>query len=461
MKAVSDDGRRRARRRAGARRRRRRAADRPRPRRGRGRPRCSARSSTRSTAGELAEARLREAAARVARVGALGAPAHERARRGRRRGRTAAAAGRSSTEGDVALDGAAARRRAAAARRTSPPARPSTRSARCSPSACRARESVVLDEAAAPDAAALAERAGARLVVVVRDAHRHRLDARRGRALLAAPTPIVVELGLPAVAARRRARLRRRRYGGSRVELRGARRPPARAGARCAHDDRPGSSSSSASSPTALARLLERQGAHAQRARRALPPRRRPLPPDRLARQLVERGALRAVPARPREPRAGRVRDAVALHAVRAAAAARRRARDRHLAVGRVARRPRRDRRGAPSGPADDRDHEPARTRRSARAAEAVLPLEAGEELAVAATKTYLNSLGAIALLFAASTRDDAARCASCELMPGRIAAQLARSFADAAALDDVRRASTAARSSRAASTTARRSRSR
>ena len=34
-------------------------------------------------------------------------------------------------------------------------------------------------------------------------------------------------------------------------------------------------------------------------------------------------------------------------------------------------------------------------------AAEAVLPLEAGEERAVAATKTYVNSLGAIALLFA------------------------------------------------------------
>jgi glucosamine--fructose-6-phosphate aminotransferase (isomerizing) len=38
-----------------------------------------------------------------------------------------------------------------------------------------------------------------------------------------------------------------------------------------------------------------------------------------------------------------------------------------------------------------------------AREADAVLPLEAGEERAVAATKTYLNSLGAIALVFAAS----------------------------------------------------------
>ena len=37
--------------------------------------------------------------------------------------------------------------------------------------------------------------------------------------------------------------------------------------------------------------------------------------------------------------------------------------------------------------------------------ADAVLPLEAGEELAVAATKTYVNSLGAIALLFAVVDR--------------------------------------------------------
>jgi glucosamine--fructose-6-phosphate aminotransferase (isomerizing) len=38
-----------------------------------------------------------------------------------------------------------------------------------------------------------------------------------------------------------------------------------------------------------------------------------------------------------------------------------------------------------------------------AREADAVLLLEAGEERAVAATKTYLNSLGAVALLFAAA----------------------------------------------------------
>ena len=55
-----------------------------------------------------------------------------------------------------------------------------------------------------------------------------------------------------------------------------------------------------------------------------------------------------------------------------------------------------------------------------ARAADAVLPLEAGEERAVAATKTFVNSLGAIALLFAWSTRDRAA-LRELELMPGRI----------------------------------------
>jgi glucosamine--fructose-6-phosphate aminotransferase (isomerizing) len=71
------------------------------------------------------------------------------------------------------------------------------------------------------------------------------------------------------------------------------------------------------------------------------------------------------------------------------------------------------------------------------RAAEAVLPLEAGEELAVAATKTYVNSIGAIALLFAWSTLD-AEALRELERMPGRIADQLTRSFEDAAALDEL-----------------------
>jgi len=70
-----------------------------------------------------------------------------------------------------------------------------------------------------------------------------------------------------------------------------------------------------------------------------------------------------------------------------------------------------------------------------ARAAEAVLPLEAGEERSVAATKTYLNSLGAIALLFTASTRDARAR-AELERMPEQVEAQLVRSLADAGRID-------------------------
>ena len=71
-----------------------------------------------------------------------------------------------------------------------------------------------------------------------------------------------------------------------------------------------------------------------------------------------------------------------------------------------------------------------------ARSAEHVLPLEAGEERSVAATKTYLNSLGALALLFAASTRDEGAQTELAR-MPEAVAAQLERSFRDANALDE------------------------
>src|SRR5438067_6795742 len=46
-----------------------------------------------------------------------------------------------------------------------------------------------------------------------------------------------------------------------------------------------------------------------------------------------------------------------------------------------------------------------------AQQADALLPLDAGEERAVAATKTYLNSLGARALLFTAHGKADVARC--------------------------------------------------
>jgi glutamine---fructose-6-phosphate transaminase (isomerizing) len=70
-----------------------------------------------------------------------------------------------------------------------------------------------------------------------------------------------------------------------------------------------------------------------------------------------------------------------------------------------------------------------------ARAADEVLALEAGEELAVAATKTYVNSLGAVALLFAAATRDREA-LTELERVPSQLALQIERSWDDAQRLD-------------------------
>ena len=72
-----------------------------------------------------------------------------------------------------------------------------------------------------------------------------------------------------------------------------------------------------------------------------------------------------------------------------------------------------------------------------AQAAEAVLPLEAGAEQSGAATKTYMNSLGALALLFTASTRD-AQAFAELRRMPERVEAQLVRSAEDAASLEQL-----------------------
>lgn len=71
-------------------------------------------------------------------------------------------------------------------------------------------------------------------------------------------------------------------------------------------------------------------------------------------------------------------------------------------------------------------------------AAEAVLPLEAGEERAVAATKTYLNSLGAIALLFTA-LGDDAVAREELARMPELLDRQLALSFDSAPPIDEYR----------------------
>ncbi len=67
--------------------------------------------------------------------------------------------------------------------------------------------------------------------------------------------------------------------------------------------------------------------------------------------------------------------------------------------------------------------------------ADAVVKLEAGKEEAVAATKTYVNSLGAIALIFATAT-SDARALAELEAVPGQIEAQLERSWSEVSALD-------------------------
>jgi glutamine---fructose-6-phosphate transaminase (isomerizing) len=71
-----------------------------------------------------------------------------------------------------------------------------------------------------------------------------------------------------------------------------------------------------------------------------------------------------------------------------------------------------------------------------AAAAEWTLPLHAGEERAVAATKTYLNSIGAVALLSAALGGDGLDELAR---MPDVVGAQIERSLEDAPAVDAYR----------------------
>ena len=70
-----------------------------------------------------------------------------------------------------------------------------------------------------------------------------------------------------------------------------------------------------------------------------------------------------------------------------------------------------------------------------AREADSVLLLEAGEERAVAATKTYLNSLGAIAMLFAAA--DGPVAEAELARMPTVLEEQIELSIATAPPLDE------------------------
>jgi glucosamine--fructose-6-phosphate aminotransferase (isomerizing) len=68
-------------------------------------------------------------------------------------------------------------------------------------------------------------------------------------------------------------------------------------------------------------------------------------------------------------------------------------------------------------------------------AADGVLKLEAGKEQAVAATKTYVNSLGAVALLFATSTAD-ARALGELQRLPGQLAAQLDHSWEHVTEID-------------------------
>jgi glucosamine--fructose-6-phosphate aminotransferase (isomerizing) len=71
-----------------------------------------------------------------------------------------------------------------------------------------------------------------------------------------------------------------------------------------------------------------------------------------------------------------------------------------------------------------------------AGAADFVLPLHAGEERAVAATKTYLNSIAAVALLSAAR---DEGRLRELRAMPARLSEQIDGSLAAAELLDAYR----------------------
>lgn len=70
-----------------------------------------------------------------------------------------------------------------------------------------------------------------------------------------------------------------------------------------------------------------------------------------------------------------------------------------------------------------------------ALAADLVLPLEAGDERAVAATKTYVNSLAAVALLSATLSSDEH-RLRELARLPAQIGDQLERSFDEAPLID-------------------------
>jgi glucosamine--fructose-6-phosphate aminotransferase (isomerizing) len=73
-----------------------------------------------------------------------------------------------------------------------------------------------------------------------------------------------------------------------------------------------------------------------------------------------------------------------------------------------------------------------------ARAADWILPLHAGEERAVAATKTYLNSIAAVGLLSTLAVGDKR-RLHDLQAIPAVVADQIERSLAGAGALDRYR----------------------
>jgi glucosamine--fructose-6-phosphate aminotransferase (isomerizing) len=75
-----------------------------------------------------------------------------------------------------------------------------------------------------------------------------------------------------------------------------------------------------------------------------------------------------------------------------------------------------------------------------AKAADWIMPLHAGEERAVAATKTYLNSIAAVALL---SSVDDETRLRELLEAPRVVAEQIERSLAAASDLDRYRNVDT------------------
>jgi glucosamine--fructose-6-phosphate aminotransferase (isomerizing) len=73
-----------------------------------------------------------------------------------------------------------------------------------------------------------------------------------------------------------------------------------------------------------------------------------------------------------------------------------------------------------------------------AETADWILPLHAGEERAVAATKTYLNSIAAVALLSTIAV-GDSHRLRQLRAMPGAVSEQIERSLAAAGGLDRYR----------------------